>query len=119
VLHGKLSVRVKELAVRFLASADVVAVYALRPAVAKLLFQRPAGEIEPASVEKSAEFIRAGHPDHDRSRVGHGAKTFLALAYGLLASFALGNVKHKAAQLQWRASLRATIDDVVHPDDLP
>src|SRR5262245_14433275 len=80
VLHLKRLPRIAGRVKGFQATVVILRVNTFRPAVAQLLFHSASGEFEPRFVEESAEFVRPGHPDHDRSRVRQNTELFLARA---------------------------------------
>src|SRR5262249_46509847 len=48
--------------------------HSLGPALTEFLFHGSPGKFEPRLVEKSAQFVRAGHPDHDWRGISHPPK---------------------------------------------
>src|SRR5450432_3098870 len=92
VFSGEWLPRVKGICIDCKTSVEVVAVNTIGPPIAELLFQRAAGKVEPALVEKDAEFVCARHPEHDRRGVGHDAKTSLALPQRFFSLLAPRNV---------------------------
>ena len=81
ILHPECLSAIKGLNVRTQASLQILGIDPpLRPAVAKLLFERSAGEIQPRLVEVGAKLVNPRHPDHDRSTIGHQPKACLTLA---------------------------------------
>src|SRR5215203_1894829 len=69
--------RVEETAVGVRAASGVLRMHAFGPPDARFLLESPAGESEPAFVDKRARFVRPRHPDHHRCRVGNRAKARL------------------------------------------
>src|SRR6478609_10375183 len=65
ILHCKRLSRIEGILVSVEAVREVVRMNPLCPAIAQFLFHCASGKIEPAFVEKGAEFVRARHPDHD------------------------------------------------------
>src|SRR5258705_115274 len=59
VFHCKLLPRVKSVSVDFKTAIEIFAVHALRPPITQALFQRTAGKVEPAFVEKGTELVSA------------------------------------------------------------
>ena len=58
------------------------------PAVPQLLLHGAACKVQPRSIDKRAELVRTGDPDHHRSRVGHVAEALFAfpqLGFSLLS----------------------------------
>src|SRR5262249_29584901 len=75
-----------------IAALEIVRVDILGPAVADLLFHRSAHEVDPRLVKPVAELVSAAHPDQDRSRISHQAKSLFALPECDLCRLALANV---------------------------
>src|SRR5262249_53572076 len=80
VFHAELLPYIKGTNVSVQAMLEVFGMDTLAPPVTNLVLHRPASEIEPGLIKVTAEFIRAGHPDHDRCRICHPAEPRFALA---------------------------------------
>src|SRR5262249_43305868 len=80
ILHLKRLPRIAGRVIGFQAAVVIFLVNPFRPAVAQFHFHSASCEFEPRFVEESAEFVRPGHPDHDRSSVRQNTKLFLARA---------------------------------------
>ena len=70
------------------------------PAVAELLFDGAADEVEPALVEPGAALVRAAHPDEHRRRIRRGAEALFAFAQRRLGARAAGDVADECAEHQ-------------------
>ena len=78
VFHRERLPAIKGVSIDLKTSVEIFAMNTLCPPMAKLLLQAPTRKVEPTLVEKVAQLIRAGHPDHHRRCVSQGAKTSLA-----------------------------------------
>lgn len=88
IFHFKFHTRVESAGVDGEAAIEIVGVHARSPAFAQFLLDRASREIEPATIEKSAEFVGARHPDECWGRVRHEAKALFAFAENRFLSFA-------------------------------
>ena len=79
---------------------EIGRMHVVAPAVADLLLDVAADEIEPALVEPGAALVLAAHPDEHRRRIRRRAKTLLALAQGFLGANAAGDVANEGAEHQ-------------------
>src|SRR5271167_4559488 len=76
---------------------------AFGPTVTQFLRQGAAREFQPALVEKNAQHVRAGDPDHHRRRVGHMAEALFAFtnllsvrSRSLFHLFPFGDIAYKS-----------------------
>ena len=79
VLHLELLPRMTGRPVGFETAFQVVRMHAGRPAVAELLCEQPAREIQPGLAEEGAQRVHARHPDRHGSGVRDQAETRFAL----------------------------------------
>src|SRR5215475_8812185 len=109
VFHRELSPRVEKIDVDIKTAVKILRVNSLRPAIAELLLQGPAGKVKPTLVKKGAGLVRGRHPDHHRRRVGHGVKASFALPQRFLGTFTLRDVKGHPTQAK-RVALPVKLD---------
>src|SRR5262245_29387627 len=81
VFHPECLPCIEGFTIRVQTALQIVRMDALAPPVTDLVFQWPAGEIEPMLVGVGAEFVGAGHPDHHWSCFGQQPEASFALAY--------------------------------------
>ena len=79
-------------------AVEIRRVQVVAPAVADLLLDVAADEIEPALVEPRAALVLAAHPDEHRRRVRRGAEALLALAQRGFGAIAAGDVADESAE---------------------
>src|SRR5262245_24671138 len=84
VLHDERFARVECFRVCLEALLQIVRIHALGPAISHLLFQTAARKLQPAFVEKSAQFVDSGHPDKNWGGVSNYSETLLAFAQSRL-----------------------------------
>src|SRR5213078_2328692 len=84
VLHDKRFAPIECVRVNLETPLQIVRVHAFGPAISHFLLDCAAGKLHPGFVKESAEFVRPGHPDKDRSRVSHDPETLLAFAQARL-----------------------------------
>ena len=82
---------------------EIGRMHVIAPAVADLLLDIAADEIEPALVEPVATLVLATHPYEHRRRVRRRAKALLALAQGFLGANAAGDIANEGAEHQFVA----------------
>src|SRR5262249_43432045 len=99
VLHDERFAGVECFSVCLETFLKIVAVHALGPAISQLLFQTAARKLQPAFVEKSAQFIDARHPDKNWGGVGNYSETLLAFAQGRFADLQLPRKPSGANQI--------------------
>src|SRR5581483_3714453 len=83
IVHFENVSRIERSRVGLEAMLEILRMDAFGPAVAELRFQGTTGELEPSFVEKIAELVRTGHPDHHGRSVGGEAKAVFAFAQRL------------------------------------
>jgi hypothetical protein len=88
-LHNKRLAGVECFRVRVEASLQIVRMHPFSPTISHLLFRTSPGKLQPAFVEKSAQFIDARHPDKNWRGIGNYSETLLAFAKGHLARLQL------------------------------
>ena len=80
IVEGEGPARPHRVAHRGRARLTVFGMHAYGPALAHLVLEPAAGDVEPAIVEVAAPGVGIGHPHHPRRGVGHQAESLLALA---------------------------------------
>src|SRR5260370_32016023 len=63
------------------------------------MFHCPDGEVQPALIEKRAEFVRSGHPDQHWGFVSDQPKSLFAFSQNLFRSFAIRNIEHSGNEI--------------------
>src|SRR5664279_4608537 len=92
VFHLELKAGIKRSGIGAQTTVQIIRVHTGSPTVSCLLRKCPPCEIKPALVEKSAELVRARHPDEHGSRVRDQPKTLLAFAQELHGAFPFRDV---------------------------
>src|SRR5262245_40489061 len=115
VFYRELSPHAEGIDVDLKTVVKILRMNSLRPAIAKLLLQGPAGKVQPTLVEKGAGLLRVRHPDHHRRRIGHGVKASLALPQRFVGTFTLRDIQGHPTQAK-RLALPVKFDTPARRD---